>query len=55
MAYQKKLFLIPEHVTVVSLKESATAWANKIHDLKQLQKKMFPSLIVAKGYILLIM
>ncbi|MBX9888381.1 MAG: glycosyltransferase [Flavobacteriaceae bacterium] len=46
----KEAILIPEHVTVISLKESATAWANKIHDLKQLQKIDVSSLIVAKGY-----
>lgn len=46
----KEAILIPENVTVISLKESAVQWANKIHALNQFDKKDVSFLIKEKGY-----
>ncbi|WP_140487674.1 glycosyltransferase family 1 protein [Flavobacterium sp. GSA192] len=42
--------LIPENITVISLKESVVQWANKIHALNQFDKKDVSFLIKEKGY-----
>lgn len=46
----KEAILIPENVIVISLKESAIQWADKIHVLNQLNKKDVSQVIKAKGY-----
>ena len=42
--------MIPENVSVISLKESAEQWADKIHLLNLFEKKDVSELIKAKGY-----
>lgn len=46
----KEAILIPENVTVISLKESAILWAEKINNLKVSPKKDVSPAIKAKGY-----
>ncbi|OYX85619.1 MAG: hypothetical protein B7Y83_04170 [Flavobacteriales bacterium 32-34-25] len=46
----KEAILIPERVTVISLKESAIQWANKIQALNPFDKKDVSPIIKAKGY-----
>lgn len=46
----KEAILIPENVSVISLKESAIQWAEKINNLKAVDKKDVSAVIKAKGY-----
>ena len=46
----KEAILIPENVSVLSLKESAIQWANKIHALNLCSKKDVSQQIIDKGY-----
>lgn len=46
----KEAILIPENVSVISLKESAQQWADKIHLLELSAKKDVSTLIQEKGY-----
>ncbi len=46
----KEAILIPENVSVLSLKESATRWANQINILDSFYKKDVSQQIIDKGY-----
>lgn len=46
----KEALLIPENVTVISLKDSAIQWANTIQALNAFDKKDVSQIIRAKGY-----
>lgn len=46
----KESILIPENVTVISLKESAVQWANRIQALNDFDKENVMQKIIDKGY-----
>ena len=46
----KEAILIPENVTVIALKQTAVAWANKINLQPTFDKKNVMQAIIDKGY-----